>query len=188
MTEREIKLPVAGVDSMRAKLAEQGWLAPRGVAFERNTIYDTPDQTIRGAGELLRIREAGGRGAFTFKGPQRITGGHQEREEHETPVEDPAALHRIVRGLGFEPSWVYEKRRTRYERDGEAGVIELDETPIGNFLELEGPGDWIDRTAAELGFTPKDYVAASYRGLFERWRELTGRSDQRDMTFEPSDV
>ena len=30
----------------------------------------------------------------------------------------------------------------------EPGVIELDETPAGDFLELEGPPEWIDATAA----------------------------------------
>ena len=47
----------------------------------------------------------------------------------------------------------------------------LDETPMGNFMELEGPGGWIDRTAKTLGFTAADYVTLSYGGLWEQWRE-----------------
>lgn len=184
MTEREIKLPVDDLGRTRAALAERGWRTPHGVAYERNTIYDTPDGRIHAAGQLLRVREISGRGAFTFKQPQRIVDGHQVREEHETEAADPEALHRIVEGLGYRPSWIYEKRRTRYEREDSPGVIELDDTPIGAYLELEGPADWIDRTAAELGYEPADYIAASYRTLFERWREETGRQGRRDMVFD----
>jgi len=42
----------------------------------------------------------------------------------------------------------------------------LDETPIGNFLELEGSPTWIDRTARKLGFSVKDYISRSYGYLY----------------------
>jgi adenylate cyclase class 2 len=42
----------------------------------------------------------------------------------------------------------------------------LDETPIGVFLELEGPAEWIDRVAEELGFDESDYILASYATLY----------------------
>ena len=45
----------------------------------------------------------------------------------------------------------------------------LDETPIGVFVELEGPPDWIDRTARRLGFSPADYIKASYARLYQQW-------------------
>ena len=44
--------------------------------------------------------------------------------------------------------------------------IEIDETPIGCFLEIEGDPDGITAVAAELGYRPADYVAESYVGLF----------------------
>jgi len=47
----------------------------------------------------------------------------------------------------------------------------LDETPIGTYLELEGPGRWIDRTARQLGYRPEDYITQSYVALLvERCR------------------
>ena len=50
------------------------------------------------------------------------------------------------------------------ERD--KGVVTLDETPIGNFFELEGTPDWIDKTATLLGFERGAYVLASYGRLY----------------------
>jgi adenylate cyclase, class 2 len=47
-----------------------------------------------------------------------------------------------------------------------AAVVTLDETPIGDFLELEGPGEWIDDTAKRLGFSRQDYVLDSYARLY----------------------
>jgi len=50
----------------------------------------------------------------------------------------------------------YEKYRTTFRLpDSNAWanglLIELDETPIGTFVELEGPAAAIDRAAEELG-------------------------------------
>ena len=59
----------------------------------------------------------------------------------------------------------------------------LDEAPIGNFLELEGPKDEIDRWAGALGFTSADYVTGTYRDLYEAWCEEHGH-ELEDMTFQ----
>ncbi|PYU67491.1 MAG: hypothetical protein DMG49_18475, partial [Acidobacteria bacterium] len=45
-------------------------------------------------------------------------------------------------------------------------LIELDETPIGTFVELEGPAAAIDRAAEELGFSKRDYVLKNYLWLY----------------------
>ena len=42
----------------------------------------------------------------------------------------------------------------------------LDETPIGNFIELEGPRRWIDKVARQFGYTRADYITASYAVLY----------------------
>jgi adenylate cyclase class 2 len=76
-------------------------------------------------------------------------------------------FEQILRALGFEPTFRYEKYRTEYQRPhASTGVVTLDETPIGNFFELEGPADWIDETAAQLGFNRGSYVLASYGRLY----------------------
>ncbi len=55
----------------------------------------------------------------------------------------------------------------------------LDETPVGVFLELEGPPEWIDRTAGTLGFSEGDYITLSY---LELHRRVTG-GETGDMVF-----
>ena len=58
----------------------------------------------------------------------------------------------------------------------------VDETPVGNYAELEGSPEWIDRVAVSLGLSAGDYITLSYGRLFEQWR-LEHGSDAADMTF-----
>ena len=100
-----------------------------------------------------------------FRSP--VTGSrYKEREEIETWLEAGAPFHVILERLGFFPMFAYEKRRRTFQRRGEPGHVTLDQTPIGHFLELEGPQGWIDRTAARLGFGPADYITKSYATLY----------------------
>ncbi len=87
--------------------------------------------------------------------------------------------------MGFEAS---EGQKTGTDphliRDG-AGVVTLDETPIGVFLELEGAAEWIEQTRQRLGFTPKAYVRSSYAALYREHR-LTHPAAPLNMAFAPN--
>ena len=118
----------------------------------------------------------------TYKGPPQ-GGNHKSREEIETAVADGPAFARILAALGYQPSFAYEKFRTTYKVLGEEGIATVDETPIGDFLELEGPGYWIDETAVKLGFGPADYITSSYAALYEQYRQK-GEAVPDDMKFQ----
>jgi adenylate cyclase, class 2 len=159
--ETEIKLAVRDAASFRRKLRAAGFTVSKPRIFEANTLFDTPAQDLRQQGAVLRIRQAGDAAVLTYKGPATIA-RHKSREELETQIADAGVMAKIFKRFGYEPSLRYEKYRTEFRRDGERGIAMLDETPIGVFLELEGPPRWIDATARELGFTPHDYITASY--------------------------
>jgi adenylate cyclase class 2 len=59
----------------------------------------------------------------------------------------------------------------------------IDETPIGDFGELEGPTAWIDATLARLGIDPATCLTDSYGRLFLAWKERTG-SPAEHLTFD----
>jgi adenylate cyclase class 2 len=82
--------------------------------------------------------------------------------------------------LGFAPSFRYEKFRTEWT-DGKGHVV-VDETPIGNFGEIEGPARWIDAVARRLEISPDQYITDSYAVLFLKWKQETG-SKAPDMLF-----
>jgi adenylate cyclase class 2 len=166
--ETEIKIRISGVPAIRRLVRQLGFRIHARRVFESNVVLDTPGLDLRTKGELIRIRRAGGKSIVTYKGPPE-TGQHKSREEIETAVADPEALETIFARLGFYPVFRYEKYRTEYSRPGKRGVITVDETPVGDYLEIEGAPKWIDVTARELGFAPPDYITQSYGALYLKY-------------------
>jgi len=163
--EVEVKLRLHDIGSIRRLLRRAGFRLRRRRTFESNLVFDTAGLDLRRAGKLLRLRAVGREHLLTYKGPAEA-GRHKRREELDVAVQDGEALRLLLERLGFRVVFRYEKYRTEYHRPGEDGVVTIDETPIGNFLEIEGAPEWIDRTAAELGFHTGDYITASYGRLF----------------------
>jgi adenylate cyclase class 2 len=164
-SEIEVKIAIGSPAAGRKLVRGAGFEVHVPRVFERNTLYDFRSLRLRGEGKLLRLREAGGVATLTFKGKSAGV-RHKVREEVETRLEKAAAVERVFRELDLAPVFRYEKYRTEYS-SGAGGVITLDETPIGTFLEIEGPARWIDRTAKQLGFTPADYITLSYGALYQ---------------------
>lgn len=132
--------------------------------FEDNVLFDDERHGLRAGGKLLRLRRAEGAAVLTFKAPSQGVPGIKTREEIESRVEDPDALRAILEGVGLRPVFRYQKYREAYAwRDAE---IVLDETPLGTYLEIEGPSATIQAAADGLGYQPADYISESYAGLF----------------------
>lgn len=111
--------------------------------------------------------------------------GHKVLDEIETVVTDAATLATIFEGLGMRGWFRYEKYRTTYRlaaRWAKGLLIEVDETPIGNFAELEGAPGKIDRAAKELGYSKADYILKNYLTLYKEECRKRGKAPG-DMLF-----
>ena len=86
----------------------------------------------------------------------------------------------ILESLGYRTSFVYEKFRAEWT--DERGHVVIDETPIGNVGEIEGPSQWIDTTARRLSIMPDQYMTLSYTEMFFAWKKKT-ESAAKEMTF-----
>jgi adenylate cyclase class 2 len=170
--EIEIKIAVRDARTARRLLRLRGFRVWKRRVFEKNIVFDTPDLQLRNNSKLLRLREAH-EVTLTYKGPPTVA-RHKSREEVELQISDARAMAAIVEHLGFAPIFRYEKYRTEFQLPGETGVVTIDETPIGVFIEIEGTPRWIDKTARNLEFTPADYVTASYSRLYLQWCETQG--------------
>jgi adenylate cyclase class 2 len=181
MLEIEIKLRVASARSARRMLKAAGFdrLGPR--VLEDNEVFDTAGFKLRRSGVLLRVRTAGNGCALTYKGPA-APGRYKSRQELEIMLSQPRTATLILGKLGFRRVFRYQKYRTTYVRERARGMVTLDETPIGCFLEIEGAPRWIDRTARALGFRESDYITASYGGLYLEFCQAHGRTPH-DMVF-----
>src|SRR5713226_5755231 len=203
--EREIKLRVDDLGALRRGLAKLSALVVTPRVHELNAVFDTSGFDLAKREHLLRIRKetagasggrtsrAGTHALVTFKRPVSAAGSngkgerHKVREEIELEVSDEKALARIFEALGLNAWFRYEKFRTTFrlrgsQRWAKGLLIELDETPIGIFLELEGSASAIDRAARALGFETGDYILANYMALYREYCQSQGE-EPRDMLF-----
>ena len=165
-----------------ARLRQLGLEQITSRTHEMNTLFDLPGHPLKNRGDLLRLRKYGESWVLTHKAKSNEKDGpHKTRVETETRVEDGEKMQAILRALQFEPSFRYEKFRAEWK--GEQGHVVIDETPIGNFAEIEGPAKWIDSIAGKLGIQRGDYIKETYAGLFFAWKRETGTSAQ-EMTFD----
>ena len=180
-SEIEIKFRITDLASLVAALRQLGFeeITPR--THEMNVLFDFLGQPLRARGEILRLRKYGEIWVLTHKAKSKNDGGpHKSRIETETRVEDGEKMEAILRALQFEPSFRYEKFRAEWK--GEQGHVVIDETPIGDFGEIEGPPGWIDSVAHQLAIRREDYITDTYAGLFFTWKKRTG-STAKEMTF-----
>jgi adenylate cyclase class 2 len=183
--EIELKFPLSDPEALQTQLPRLGFHLDTPRTFEHNTLYDTPNRDLRAQKQLLRIRQYGDRCTVTHKRPDEANSEirYKVRIETETTVADGHALSEIFRQLGYAPVFVYEKFRTEWSHNTEhAAHLVIDETPIGNYVELEGPPAWIDRTLAELKIDPATCLTDSYGTLFLNWKQRTG-SPAEQLTF-----
>jgi adenylate cyclase, class 2 len=173
--EIEIKLRIEDLAGLRRRLARAGARRLSRV-HELDTLYDTPKKRLQRRGALLRLRLRAGGALVTYKGRQAPHARYKVRREIESGVSDPDAFRAVLEAVGFRPWFRYEKYRTSYRLPRLPHLaVELDETPIGPFLELEGSRGAIDRAARRLGFGPADYLTASYYALYLRARRRLRR-------------
>lgn len=182
--ETEIKLRLANVAVARRSLRRLGFRAVQGRHLERNLLFDAPRNELQRTKRMLRLRTAGRRAWLTFKGPASGDSRFKVRREVETELSKPERARAILEALGFRVVFRYEKYRTVFAAKGalKQGEVMLDETPIGDFLELEGSAHWIRRVAKSLGRQAGEFIAADYGALYRAWCRRAGRRPG-DMVF-----
>ena len=177
--EVEIKFVIQSLKTFTARLREAGFRLKTKRTHEMNTLYDFPNGDLRQRGEVLRLRKYGRTWTFTHKGAGE-TGRHKSRKETETTLEKGEKLNDILLSLGLHPRFRYEKFRTEWTK-GKGDVV-VDETPIGNYGEIEGPADWIDSIAKKLEISEAEYITKSYSELFLEWKLRSDRTTN-EMTW-----
>jgi adenylate cyclase class IV len=133
--EIEVNAIVPDPDALHARLAAAGArLVLAGHMEDRR--YDTADAALARRDEVLRLRTArpgpaghgAARASLDWKGPTRLEGGYKVREEHSTPVGDPAVVALVLARLGL---------RVTREVDREVAEYELGEGPLAAALRVE---------------------------------------------------
>ena len=179
--ELEIKLFLLDMPAFQQKVESLGGQLIEPRLHEINLRFDTPDEQLTRAYQVLRLRKDTA-ARLTYKGPGETIDGVLARREIEFTVSDYQSAHALLEALGYQVSLMYEKFRTTYDLDGLQ--VTLDEMPYGNFTEIEGQDGKQIRAAAEnLGVNWDARIIDSYTALFEQLQEKLGLTF-RDLSFE----
>jgi adenylate cyclase class 2 len=179
--ETEIKLEVRNAKETRRRLTLLGFRPTLSRHFESNILFDYPDLRLRKRRCLIRLRFMGDQALLTYKGAPLQSRDYKIRPEFESKVDDGHRVHEILLHLGLREMFCYEKYRTIYAPRGKRDVTDgphlvFDETPVGNYIELEGSQRWIDEVARQMGYTRKDYIKESYAALYRKRCEAEGET------------
>jgi adenylate cyclase class 2 len=186
--EIEIKLRITDINTLLRKIKSLR-PQPQHRVQEQNTLYDTPNSDLRRRKMLLRLRvqipttriarrQPRERVILTSKAPPKRapkTPDYKIRAEREQVLpQSSRQFAKALIALGFRPAFRYDKFRTTFRLPDLH--LDLDETPAGTFLELEGKPQAIDRAAQALGFSKQAYLRATYWDLYVadcRRRDIT---------------
>lgn len=172
MTEIEVKIRIEDPQAVREKIVALGAVVLRDRHVEKNILFDFESGALHAGRRALRLRTAGKRGTLTFKGEPKRSRSFKVREEYETQVRDPRELRKILKSLGLREAFAYSKRRTVLRKS--RLTICIDETTVGNFLELEGERHEIVRFARALGFKRADFITSGYVEMIKGQQKQNG--------------
>jgi adenylate cyclase class 2 len=162
--ETEIKIRIESAEDFTRLVLSRGAARVSERSLEDNILFDFPDDRLKLARCILRVRSVDGRGILTYKGAPQPDGIFKSREELETGIENPETAVEILGLIGMQQGFRYQKYRREFALDGVH--VAVDETLIGDYAELEGTKDAILNLAEKLGIAESRFIRKSYHALY----------------------
>ncbi|UYB40327.1 class IV adenylate cyclase [Streptomyces sp. Je 1-4] len=176
MIEAELKARVHDPEYVMGKLER---MAEGRVEVYQDTYYDDQSGSIAARDQELRVRTIHGptstHSVLTYKCP-RVDSESGSKPEHETRVDNPEAVHAMLRGLRYVPAIAFQKQCRNYEfttrgRSMLATLVQVPEIE-GTFLEVEtmvpeekelsSALDDVRSVMSELGIGVDDFTTELY--------------------------
>lgn len=181
--EIESKHPVRDLDLVLERIKSLGY-RNGGFATHVDEYYDTTDRRLEREDFVVRLRTFGESAIAGFKGPRtHDVAGTYRRIEIEVPAASPDQVREALRRHRLGRTWMLEKRRRDFRREG-MPTISVDELPhLGFYVEIEGQPVTIGVVERCLGDAIGPAEHRNYRELLVAWwaaRGLTG--DQQPTT------
>lgn len=180
LIEIEIKFKIDDLSILEDKIKTAGGKVLHKNTFQRAVRVDTPDESLQQRGVFLRVRD-GEKKTMTVK--SKISGSDEkfkERQELEIEISDVELAEKMLFKLGYTKKWIMEKYRTEYELEG--AILALDRLPFGNYLEIEGDKDLIEKVIKILELEDSERNIHSYWHLFEEFKKANNLQGE-DIVF-----
>jgi len=163
-TETEVKIWIVSAADFIGQALSHGAARLSERSFEDNILFDFQDDRLKLSHCILRVRAVDGRGVLTYKGAPQPDVIFKSREELETGIESAETAIEILGRIGMKQGFRYQKYRQEFSLGGVH--VAVDETPIGNYAELEGTEDAILDLAEKLGIAKERFINRSYHALY----------------------
>lgn len=138
--------------------------------FQRTHRLDTPTQKLRKQGIFMRTREES-KGSDTMtikiKDLKKKRNKYFEREEYEIEIPNAKEMAEMLKIVGFSRERILEKFRVIFQKKNL--IISVDKLPFGNFIEIEGTSDKIEKAIKKLGLDNKYKITDAYWVLYDRY-------------------
>lgn len=178
--EIEVKFYLKDIQSVRNRIIELG-AENTGRVFETNIRFDDTENSLFQKQSLLRLRR-NTKTTLTFKSePSEKDDQFKTLREFEVEVSDFTAMQRILDHLGFHQVQIYEKWRETFLYNGTS--LCLDNMPFGDFLEIEGPKEYIRSNASAIGLDWDKRIILNYLAIFDIIRHQLDLP-YKDVTFD----
>jgi len=165
--EIEIKLKIDNLEELEHLINQAGAVLVHPEVLQRTIRFDTPEQDLEKKGVFLRVR-TGEKSIMTVKKKiDKTETRYFERNEWETEISDSKMAEEMLKNLGFEKILIMEKYRKTYSLDGV--WLSIDRLPFGNFIEIEGAKDDIDRMVELLKLKTAVPITVTYWDLHDEY-------------------
>ncbi len=143
-----------------------------GTESHVDLYFNSSTRDFRKTDEALRIRIKGDGARLTYKGPK-LDCDTKSRLERTVKIDNPSEMEKILVNLGFLPTVIVRKLRTKYSL-GDV-ILALDDVEgLGLFLEVEAKSesDWLKQKEKVLSILSSlglgESIRNSYLELLER--------------------
>lgn len=167
--EVEVKFKIVDLNSLEEKIKTAGAKELHRNIFQKTIRLDTSNESLKEKGVFLRVRD-GEKRVMTVK--SKLPGASEnfkERQELEIEVSDVTLAEKMLESLGFTKKWIMEKYRTEYELAGT--ILALDHLPFGDYLEIEGEKEEIEKVISLLELTDQERLVGAYWDLFDEYKK-----------------
>ena len=162
--ETEVKFYLPNIDPVRTRMIDLGAVY-KDRTFETNIRFEDPEKSLIKKKSLLRLRKDK-KITLTYKSePPFKDNQFKILQEFEVEVSDFYAMEHILKSLGFQEEQIYEKWRETYILDDTH--LCLDTMPYGDFIEIEGNKESIQKLASQIGFLWEKRILLNYLAIFD---------------------
>ena len=164
--EIEIRAFVKDMDEARDKLVSSGAEFVKRKE-QKDLIFASKEiREISGNNFILRIRDEKNKKSFTYKG---LTGKDGVWDEHETNIDNPEELRKMLISSGFIQILEMNKKRECFKLNNMSINLDVIEN-LGNIIEMEIISENPDKSeligfASQLGIEEKDIIHKGSVGL-----------------------